>query len=50
LSEGFVKVADTKDIPSSQMKTVEVVKRSVLLMLKENTTLLAMFAHMKVVL
>jgi glycine betaine catabolism B len=24
LSEGFVKVADTKDIPSSQMKTVEV--------------------------
>lgn len=24
MSEGFVKVADTKDIPSSQMKTVEV--------------------------
>lgn len=51
LNGDFVKVADTKDIQPSHMRKFNLTaKISVQPMLKENTMLLAIFAHMKAVL
>jgi nitrite reductase/ring-hydroxylating ferredoxin subunit len=50
--QDFVKVAQTKDIPSKSMKTVEVDGENICVVNIEgkNTMQLEVFAHMKVVL
>jgi hypothetical protein len=49
--EDFVKVAETKDVQTSQMKEVQIDGQMyVLQMWRENTMQLVMCAHMKVVL
>lgn len=50
LSEDFVKVADIKNILPSKRKFKLMVKIFVLLMLRENTMQLEVYAHMKVAL